>query len=134
MNKSIDIPPKFLACRLDMSSYCSQEFLDRCGGKVYLSGFFDDNLDTHICSAQKMVYVHALELVPEKCPENEEAREALYEELLESSVDADYFARSMIEALKREHPDHFQELEIAFDEDEDPAEIVREHLQGNPVF
>ena len=134
MSKNLDIPPKFLACRLDMSSYCSQEFLDRCGGKVYLSGFFDDNLDTHICSAQKTVYVHALEFVPEKYPEDEEAREALNEELLEGGVDDDYFARSMIELLKREHPDHLQELEVAFDEEDDPADVVREHLQGNPVF
>jgi hypothetical protein len=129
-----NIPPKFVACRLDMSNYCSQEFLDRCGGKVYLSGFFDDNLDTTICSAQKMVYVHALEFVPEKYPEGEEAREALYEELLEGGVDDDYFARSMIESLKKEHPDDLQELEIEFDEDEDPVEVVREHLQGNPIF
>ncbi len=134
MDKNTVIKPKFIACRLDMSTYCSQEFLDRCGGKVYLSGFFDDNLDTTICSAQKMVYVHALEFVPEKYPEDEKARETLYEELRASGKDDDYFARSTIELLKKEHPDHLQELEITFDEDDAPADVVREHLQGNPVF
>lgn len=133
MDKNTDIQPKFIACRLDMSSYCSQELLDRCGGKVYLSGFFDDNLDTHICSAQKMVYVHALEFVPEKYPEDEETRDALNEELLEGADD-DYFPRALIERMKQLRPDDLQVVEIDLDEDEDPADQVREALQGNPVF
>jgi hypothetical protein len=129
-----NIAPTFIACRLDMSQHCSPEFLARCGGKVYLSGFFDDNLNTHICSAEKMVYVHALEFVPEQYPEDEEARDALNGELLEDTVDDDYFGRATIERLKKEHPENFRAVEITFDEDDDPAEVVREHLQGNPEF
>lgn len=129
-----DIKPAFIACRLDMSEYCSPEFVARCGGKVYLSGFYDDNLNTYICSAQKMIYVHALEFVPEKYPEDEEARNTLNEELLEDTVDDDYFSRATIERLRKEHPDNFRAVEITFDEDDDPAEEVREYLQGNPEF
>lgn len=134
MSKTQDISPKFIACRLDMSQYCSPEFLDRCGGKVYLSGFFDDNLNTYICSAEKMLYVHGLEFVPEQYPEDEEACNALNEELLENTADNDYFSRSTIERLRQEHPEDFQEVDVDFDEEDDPADVVREYLQGNPVF
>lgn len=129
-----DIKPAFVACKIDMSEHCSPEFLVRCGGKVYLSGFYDDNLNTYICSAEKMIYVHALEFVPEKYPEDEEAADALNNELLMDTVDDDYFSRSDLERLRKEHPDNFEVLELTFEESDDPAEEVREYLQGNPRF
>lgn len=129
-----DIKPKFIACIIDISEHCEPEFLARCGGKLYLSGFYDDNLNTYICSAEKMLYVHSLAFVPEKYPEDEPARTALDSELLEDVLDDDYFSRSDIERMRKEHPDHFRVVELEFEEDDDPAEVVREHLQGNPMF
>lgn len=129
-----DIPPKFIACRIDMSDCCSEDFLDRCGGKVYLSGFFDDNLNTYCCSAEKMIFVEGLEFVPEKYPEGEGLYTQLAEELLENAAEDSYYSRSDIDRLRKESPDNFEALELTFDEDENPSEEVREYLQGNPVF
>jgi len=127
---NLTIRPKFVACRIDVSEFCSPEFLDRCGGKVYLSGFFDDNLNTFICSAEKMLFVHALGYVPENYPEDEALADALNNELLMESPEDDYFSRSTIERLRREDPDSFEDLEDVYDVEDE----VREYLQGNPRF
>jgi hypothetical protein len=126
--------PKYIACLLDVSSYCSEDFLARCGGAVYLSAFFDDSVNTFCCSQTPSVFVEELEHVPEKYPEDEAARETLNEELLDLPLLCFYTRRVDIEKLKVEHPDRFKALDFTFDEDDDPAEVVREHLQGNPVF
>jgi len=136
MRGNTDIEPKFVACLIDVTEHCSPDFVERCGGRVYESGFFDDNLDTYICSAEKMIFVDVLELVPEKYPEDEEASEALNCDLLEAVTadDSGYYGRSQIERMREANPDHFVELDITFDEDGDPSDEVREHLQGNPRF
>lgn len=130
MSEPQSIPSKFIACRLDMSEHFSPEFLDRYGGKIYLSGFYDDNLNTFICSAEKMIFVHALEYVPESCFYDPPTMEELLMEQPESA----YFSRSHIERMRKQHPDCFQELDIEFDEHDPPEVIVLEHLQCNPVF
>lgn len=134
MRENTNIPPKFVACRIDVTEYCSPSFVARCGGKVYESGFFDDNLNVFICSAQAHVFVEALELVPERYPEDETARNALNEELLEQEVEDHYYLRRDVARMREANPDHFVELDLTFDEDDDPSEAVREHLCGNPRF
>ena len=129
-----DIPPKMTACLIDVSEHCSEEFLDRCGGKVYLSGFFDDSVNTYCCSLTPSVYVEGLEFVPERYPEDEELSEELNGELLENAAEGSYVNRSDIERMRKESPDNFEVLELTFDEDDDPSEVAREYLQGNPRF
>jgi len=136
MERNAHIPPKYLACLIDVSEHCQPDFLEKCGGKVYQSGFFDDNLDTFICSPERMVFVEWLELVPESTPEDEAAREQLYELLIEEGSDLDdtYLSRRDIERMKAEAPERFKEVEIDLDPEEDASEEVRELLQGNPLF
>jgi len=134
MTETRTVSPSFVACRIDMSRYCEQEFLDRCGGKVFLSGFFDDSVNVHLCSLTPAVLVEGLEFVPESYPEDEALRDALNEELLANDATDAYYDRSTIERMRKVNPDHFVELDLTFDEDEDPADETREHLQGNPVF
>jgi hypothetical protein len=140
-----DIMPKFIAGLIDISEHCEPEFLERCGGKVYYSGFFDDSTNHHLCSFQKNIWFEVVELVPEKYPEGQDEAEALHSELLDARTldDDDYFPRDMIERLMKEHPDHFEELKFNFDEDEEKTEEeldrerheeVREYLSGNPYF
>lgn len=141
MSKTQDIPPKYIACIIDWSDGCDPDFLARCGGKVYLSGFYDDNVNTYICSAQKMIWVQGLELVPEARPGDGNAQDRLETELMDlwhnaciNEQDSDYYPRSKIETLRKEFPENFKEVGIDLDEDEDPADQVRELLQGNPEF
>lgn len=129
-------PPKFLACKIEVSQHCSPDFLARCGGKIFLSGFFDDSVNTHCCSLTPSVYVDVIELVAEAYPEDEATREALYEELREVHTidDSGYYGRRDIERMKERNPDHFKDVDLTFDEDDDPSDKVREYLSGNPEF
>ena len=132
-----DIEPKFIACILDISEHCSEEFLARCGGKVYLSGFYDDNVNTYLCCSTPSIFVEGLQFVPEVYPEDEPTREALFCELTEIFTMEDignYYERRQIERMREKNPDHFSEVGLTFDEDEKPEDEVREHLQGNPCF
>lgn len=128
--------PSFVACLIDVSAHCNPAFLERCGGKVFVSGFYDDNVNTHICSFTPMVFVDCLELVAEVLPEDETARDELFNELCEAHTleDSDYWTRANIDRWRVEHPERFTALALTFDEDEDKTEQVREHLSGNPVF
>ena len=126
--------PKYIACLLDVSSYCSEDFLARCGGAVYVSCFFDDSVNTYCCSLTPSVFVEELEHVPGRYPEDEAESERLNLDLLEIETRDAYYTRRDIEKLKLEHPDRFKPLDLTFDEDDDPSEVVREHLQGNPEF
>lgn len=128
------IEPKFIACLIDMSHCCEKAFLERCGGKLYMSGFYDDSTNTYICSAEKMVFVHALEWVPEEFPEDEDDKDALYNELEDAPPEAAYFARYDIDAMRESAPKNFVPVDIELDPDDDPAEYVLEILQGNPIF
>ena len=132
-------PPKFLACLIDISSYCSPELLARCGGKLFYSGFFDDSVNTHLCSFQPSVWVEVLSIEPERYPEDNRESNDLNEELLGllTSDDDSYYLRRDIERQKVEHPDRFKEVSVDFEEDStfnSRHEEVREELQGNPVF
>jgi len=140
-----DIKPKFIACLIDVSAHCSEEFLARCGGKVYLSGFYDDNLDTHCCSFTPMVDVTYMGYVAEEYPEDEEAREALHEELMDIAAENEaggYYMRRSMEVVRKKHPERFVVLDMELETDEELDqdtqrrewnEQVMESLSGNPV-
>ena len=141
MKKPREFPPKYVACLLDWSLGCEERFLERCGGKVYLSGFYDDNLDTFICSSERMVYVCGIELMPEQYPEDDKEREKLNEELIEvwSTFEPhdDYYQRRFIENRRDKHPGRFKEVQIDLDDPQNERaceEEVRELLSGNPMF
>jgi len=134
-----NIPDKFVACLIDISEYCSPELLERCGGKAYYSGFFNDAVNTYCCSMTPSVFVDVIELVPEQYPEDEDASNALNEELLEllTPDDGGYYDRRDVERMKGCNPERFRVLDLSFDEDEADQERcdgVREYLQGNPCF
>lgn len=131
------IDSKYIACLIDISYGISDDFLTKCGGKVYLSGFFNDSVNAYCCSITPSVFVGAIELVPESLPEDEESREAIYEELMDAFCEGDcsgYYDRSYIEKMKKEKPERFSEIDIHLDKDESEDDQVREYLQGNPVF
>ena len=139
-----EIPPKFFACLIDISGYFTdtetgRELLEQCGGKIYFSGFFDDSVNTHLCSFQKSVWIEVLSLEPERYPEEDPARNDLNEELLRllDRDDSSYWQRRDVERWKVAHPGRFKEVSVDFDEDstfDTRHDEVREELQGNPVF
>jgi hypothetical protein len=132
-----EIPDNFVACLIDISEYCEAKFLKRCGGKVYYSGFYNDAVNTYICSFEPTVFVEVMEIVPEGYPEEEPARTDLWEELNDLRTDDDdgYYGRYDIEQMRKEHPNRFRELgEARGETDEEKQDAVREELQGNPVF
>ena len=140
-----DIKPKFFAGLIDISEHCEPGFLERCGGKVYYSGFFDDSTNHHLCSYQKNIWFEVVEIVPEKYPEDDYDADQLNMELLDarSELDNGYYPRSLVESLMEKNPEHFTTLDFNFDDDEDldekaqdraRHEEVREYLQGNPCF
>ena len=133
------VPPKYFACLLDISSVCSPDLIERCGGKLYYSGFFDDSVNTYLCSLTPSIFVDVIELVPEISPEDEERSNALNEELLEllSESDSGYYDRRTIDRLRKESPERFQELVhlgLEGETDAERVDEVREFLHGNPVF
>lgn len=145
MSNNEKIQPKFIAGLIDISEYCEPDFLERCGGKVYYSGFFDDSTNHYLCSFQKNIWFEVVELVPEKYPEDQDESEKLNMELIDarSELDDGYYSRSLVESMMEKNPEHFEVLEFNFDDDEDLDEEaqdrarhddVREYLQGNPRF
>jgi len=142
--ENLSIPPKFIACLIDISGYFKdtapgRDLLERCGGKIFYSGFFDDSVNTHLCSFEKSVYIDVLSIEPERYPEDEDESDALNVELIDLLTidDSSYWSRSDVERWKVEHPDRFKDLDSTFEEDstfESRHDEVREELQGNPVF
>jgi len=144
MKERNDIPPKYIACLIDISGYFTdtepgKELLAQCGGKIFYSGFFDDSVNVHLCSLTPAVYVEVLELVPETIPEDDAVSEELWNalNLLHTADDSGYYNRREIERMKEQSPDHFKVLDCTFeadDTDETRMDVVREDLQGSPVF
>ena len=142
--ETLSTPPKFIACLIDISGYFKDtpaglDLLERCGGKIFYSGFFDDSVNTHLCSFQPSVWVEVLSIEPERYPEDDRESNDLNEELLGllSQDDDSYYLRRDIERQKVEHPDRFKEVSVDFEEDStfnSRHDEVREELQGNPVF
>lgn len=138
----------FVAALLDVTRDCSPHLVERCGGKVYQSAFFDENSATYCCSLTPSYDLDYLELVPEVVPDEEDARDSLSEDLLEASTEGDlggYMTVYHVKALREKNPERFIKVNLDFDESdfdgmsEDEKyravrEQVREALQSNPVF
>lgn len=132
MQKS-KITASYIACKIDISQYFTSDLLKKCGGKIYLSGFFDDNLNTFICSQEKMIFVHTLCYIPEFYSENE--IDEIENDLSILDCEDDYFSRSTIEKLRKENPDNFQLIDKNnFNCNENSIDEIRKYLQSNPIF
>lgn len=66
---------------MDITEYCSDDFVARCGGGVYHVYLFDKMSATYICSAQAMAELRLIGTVAKANPDDDEAREALDDEL-----------------------------------------------------
>lgn len=119
-------------------NHVDPDFLARCGGALYESVFFDDSVNVHLASATPSVGIEVLEYLPEEYPEDEDEREALYDELMEvknESEDFYYMTRRDLERLKIRNPENFKDFgDFEVDEETDGYDLVREYLQGNPEF
>jgi len=140
-----EIPNNFYAALIQVPDHhVEPDFLAQCGGALYESVFFDDSVNTYAASTVPSVGIEVLGLVAEEYPDrillDDDESEALHDELMEAhsvSEDFYYMNRSDLERLKKKNPGNFKDLgEFEVDEDagEDAYEVVREYLQGNPVF
>ncbi len=131
----------YVACKIDISQYVTDEkLLEKCGGKLFYSGFFNDSVDIHICSFTPHVYVDVVGIVPESFPDDDDERTETADEVdeLHDIYDSGYYTRRDIENMRKNHPDRFQVIQINFSEpgltDTVKSEEIREALSGDPIF
>ena len=101
-----EIQPRWTAALIRVpDNHVDPDFLARCGGALYESVFFDDSVNVHLCCLTPSVGLEVLELVAGEYPKDEDAREALYDELMDPFHDAVesfyYMNRSDLERLKK---------------------------------
>ena len=124
---------------LDVSSMCSADFLARCGGAFYDVYFFDECRRVHLCEATASAELHFIGGGPAAIPEDEDAREALYNEIIEidcNSEEVTYMWHST--AMRSSVPVteigyHSAEADEVGTEEEylDEIESWREFFRGN---
>ena len=126
-----EIPRKWTAVRVDETRHCGEEFVTRCGGKVFQVYLFDANERTYCCCVTPSYALYPIEVVAGKYPESDEAQQALFEELLEVGHGAEmaYMDCSMIDRLDAESKVEQTGLDNDASEDD-----VREHYHGCPDF
>jgi hypothetical protein len=119
----------WIAVRMDVSSNCDQDFLDKVGGRVYDVYLLNTNETTYCCSATPSHACYFVESTIDRYIEDEDEREEVYNLLLESNVGAplvSYYTRSDIGALPEDDV-----VRLGTFEDENEA---FEYYQGNPSF
>lgn len=124
----------FFACKIDMSDLFEDEFVKRCGGRVYMSGVCDDVFNT--CPrVGDAIYIHTIDLIPEKYPQTDLAKCRLIEELVTCEFPyGKYIKRSKVERLIEKCPANFFRIEVADEDGSDPMEVVKKQLMSEPVF
>lgn len=134
------VTPKWFAIKLDESEHCEPEFLKRCGGKCYQIYLVDMSTHTHLCEFTPSYCLIPVELVAEKYPEDDDAREELYEELrevfYETCNEVSYMHCHHIDGLPDDCKD---DLQLTFEDDEwddenRGEEVAMEYYQGNPTW
>ena len=100
-----EIPRKWTAVRVDETGHCGEEFVARCGGKVFQVYLFDANEVTYCCEVTPSYALYPIAVVAGEYPESDEAQQVLFEELLEAGHGAEmaYMHCSMIDRLDAEH-------------------------------
>lgn len=131
----------YVACKIDISQYVTDEkLLEKCGGKIFYSGFFNDSVAIHICSFTPHAYVDVIGIVPEEFPEDDDDRIETADALDECHdiYDSGYYTLSHIKRMREAHPERFKVIEINFSEpglsDAVKYAEIREVLSGDPIF
>lgn len=97
-----EIAPNWRVLRLNESEHCNPEFLARCGGKLWGVYVYDSNSVFHYCSPEKLYQLHLVYFTAETSPDDDEAAEALENELIEATFgcsDSDLVGASFIDSL-----------------------------------
>lgn len=131
----------YVACLIDITSFFEDKSLvEKCGGKIFYSGFFNDSVAVHICSFVTNVYVEVIDIISEDLPDDENDRIDIEETLTESHTiyDSGYYKISDITKMRKSHPERFKVIDINFSEpglsDTVKSEEIREALSGDPIF
>lgn len=92
MNETVYDKPYRPSVRLvvmDMSGACSEDFLARCGGGYYDVYFFDEHRAVYLCEMTASAELHFIGGVPAVTPDDEEASEALANEIMDINADTE---------------------------------------------
>jgi len=139
MNRNEHVPPNWIAVKIDESEHCDREFLARCGGKVFQIYLVDTSIQTHCCELTPSYGMVPIDLVAESYPDDEQARETLYEDLMDASNVAEFCYRHC-RHVDRLPDDHKVDLGLALDPEDwqdDPdrgEDFAREEYQGGQRF
>ena len=101
-------------------------FVERCGGKIWTLYVYNPNEVTHLCEITPSYYLEPLDYYPASLPEDENAREEIYDTLLETLC--------LQEQATYMHCRHVDALETRIVEDFDALcdlDGAREYWQGN---
>lgn len=138
--------PRFVACLIDISRLASAEFLSQCGGKLFMSGFYNESENVHCASLTPCYDFTFVEHLPGEWPEDEDAREELHDALLDSvdGCESNYYDVSDIERAREAHPERFvfwgdpgldpEEYDSPEDLRKARIDAVSEALGSNPEF
>lgn len=77
-------PRKWTAVRVDVTGHCREDFVARCGGKVYEVFLFDANEVTYCCEVTPSYCLYPVSLEAGDLPEEEDVRNRLFEELIDA--------------------------------------------------
>ena len=140
MNRNEHVPPKWTAVRIDESQHCGEEFLERCGGKVYAVYLVDMNSVTYCCEITPSYCMIPIDLVAGEYPDDEASREKLYEELQQAMWETDMVSYMHCRSVDRLPAESKWSIELQLDEEEwreDPLRCednAREVYTGCPAF
>jgi hypothetical protein len=117
--------PDWRAIRFDETQYCSPEFVELCGGKVYTVYIYNHNEATYLCEMQPSYCLIPVDLVAEVYPEDDEERERLDEVLREVHLN---------DEVTYIHCSDIKDSETIPLGDFESEDEAREYYQGNPRF
>lgn len=138
IDRNRDVPPNWVAVRIDESQYCDPAFLERCGGKCYGVYLVDTNSVTYCCSTTPAYCLYLVDTVCEETPDDPIASDKLMTELMEVTQESPqvmYVDLSVVDRLSDENkapqdtPDEWEE-----DGEDRGFEDVREAYCGCPSF
>lgn len=81
--------PDYRVVAIDESAHCSPAFLAQCGGKVWATYVYNAAEVTYCCELTPSYCLLPIELHAHVIPDDETAREALFEALIDAQADSD---------------------------------------------
>lgn len=135
-------PPDWRAIRIDETRYCNAEWLEKFGIKTLYSVYLVDFASvTNCCEITPSYALNFIENVSDddSVPDDEEAREVLFEELREVNNGAELVTYMHCRVLDRMLDDKNQsKIEVEIDDGEVDGdrgfEDAREYYVGNPTW